>query len=72
MRLMRQHELWARYCASNPDFAKEDARITLTGRGLKKLFDQTYEMAHKEGVANGKAMERKKQASSNPFGNFFR
>jgi len=72
---MNKQELWERYCATNPDFSREDARITLTGRGLKKLFDTTYDIAHRKGVEDGKAIERRennKQFASNPFGQFFK
>lgn len=47
---MSRDELWRRYCASNPKFAKDDEMVTLTARGLRKLFEQTYDLAHKAGA----------------------
>lgn len=45
---MTKEELWGVYCSKNPSFKNPDAKITLTSRGLKKLFDQTWEMAQKK------------------------
>ena len=46
---MTKDELWKKYCDKNPTFADENAEIYMTGRGLKKLFDQTFEMGEKQG-----------------------
>ena len=53
---MKKEDLWKIYCSKNPKFEDDDAQITFTGRGLKKLFEQTYDAAHTQGVANGKAL----------------
>lgn len=69
---MNKDELWRFYCEKNAAFAGEE-NITLTARGLRKLFDTTWDAAHKKGVANGRAlaaMEQKK-APANPFKEFF-
>lgn len=46
---MNRDELWKIYVAKNPQFSEEDSRFTMTGAGIKKLFDQTWEMAEKHG-----------------------
>lgn len=67
---MKKEDLWARYVAKNPQFGKPGQRVTLTTEGLKKLFEQTYDIAHARGLANGNAlasMERGRAASQDPF-----
>lgn len=54
---MTKEELWKVYCDKNPKFADSEAQITLTARGIKKLFEQTYDTAHTRGIANGRALE---------------
>ena len=56
---MKKQDLWKIYCDKNPAFLDDAAEITFTGRGLKKLFEQTYDIAHDHGVANGKALAKK-------------
>ena len=45
---MKKSELWAIYTRRNPSFA-EDGSVTLSARGLKKLFDTTWEIAMYDG-----------------------
>ena len=45
---MKKSELWAIYIRRNPSFA-EDGNVTLSARGLKKLFDTTWEIAMYDG-----------------------
>jgi hypothetical protein len=45
---MTKSELWAIYCRKNPKFA-EDGEITLTTRGLRKMFDVTWDTAFYDG-----------------------
>ena len=52
---MTKEELWGIYVAQNPKFGVDGETVTLSTRGLKKLFEQTYDLAHAQGVANGKA-----------------
>ena len=40
---MNKSDLWRIYCDKNPQFANDNTQITMTVRGLKKLFDQTYD-----------------------------
>jgi hypothetical protein len=42
---MKKQQLWDIYVKKNPRFDEPDAVITLTARGLKKMFDQTWDFA---------------------------
>ena len=45
---MTKSTLWAIYCRKNPKFA-EDGEITLTTKGLRKMFDTTWDTAFYDG-----------------------
>lgn len=45
---MKKSELWAQYVAKNPSFAG-DGNVTMTARGLRKLFDTTWDIAFFDG-----------------------
>ena len=45
---MKKSQLWKIYCAKNPAFER-DGNVTLSTRGLRKLFDQTWDLAYEEG-----------------------
>jgi hypothetical protein len=45
---MKKSSLWAIYCRKYPQFAK-DGEITLTTKGLRKLFDTTWDTAYYDG-----------------------
>lgn len=45
---MKKSQLWKIYVAKNPSFAG-DGNITMSARGLRKLFDQTWDLAFYEG-----------------------
>ena len=45
---MKKSQLWKIYVAKNPSFAG-DGNITMSARGLRKLFDQTWDFAYHEG-----------------------
>lgn len=45
---MKKSQLWKIYCAKNPAFER-DGNVTLSTRGLRKLFDQTWDYAFNEG-----------------------
>ena len=61
---MKKSQLWKIYCAKNPSFAG-DGTITMSARGLRKLFEQTWDLAFYEGedeseqtpVNNSKAVD---------------
>jgi hypothetical protein len=45
---VKKSQLWKIYVAKNPSFAG-DGNITMSARGLRKLFDQTWDFAFHEG-----------------------
>jgi hypothetical protein len=45
---VKKSQLWKIYCAKNPAFER-DGNVTLSTRGLRKLFDQTWDLAYHEG-----------------------
>ena len=45
---MKKSQLWKIYCAKNPAFER-DGNVTLSARGLRKMFDQTWDLAIHEG-----------------------
>jgi len=69
---MNKDELWKLYCSKNPKFL-QSGNVTLSAKGLKKLFDQTWKQAHDLGVANGRELERKSISfrTASPFDQFF-
>lgn len=51
---MRKEELWVVYITKNPAFIQAET-ITLTATGLKKLFDQTYQIGYDQGLSIGRS-----------------
>ena len=51
---MKKSQLWKIYCAKNPSFAG-DGNITMSARGLRKMFDQTWDLAIHEGEEENEA-----------------
>jgi hypothetical protein len=45
---VKKSQLWKIYVAKNPSFAG-DGNITMSARGLRKMFDQTWDLAFYEG-----------------------
>jgi hypothetical protein len=45
---VKKSELWKIYTAKNPSF-DGDGKITMSARGLRKLFDQTWDYAYEQG-----------------------
>jgi hypothetical protein len=45
---MKKEELWTIYVKKNPPFAGK-GNITLSTKGLRKLFDTTWDIAYHEG-----------------------
>jgi hypothetical protein len=45
---VKKSQLWKIYTAKNPSFAGE-GNVTMSVRGLRKLFDQTWDFAIHEG-----------------------
>jgi hypothetical protein len=65
---MTQQELWRAYCARNPSF-DGSGEVTMTASGLKKLFDQTWQLAYAAGEANEKERSARltDESSCDPF-----
>jgi hypothetical protein len=51
---MKKSQLWKIYVAKNPAFER-DGNVTLSTRGLRKLFDQTWDLAYHEGEEENEA-----------------
>jgi predicted secreted protein len=67
---MRKDELWKLYVDKNPHWL--DAGVAFTPAGLKKFFDQTFDLAHDQGMVIGRALEEKKAGkSSSSSGDLF-
>lgn len=45
---MKKSELWKAYVAKNPSFAG-NGKVTLSAAGLRKLFNQTWDIAYEDG-----------------------
>jgi hypothetical protein len=60
---LSREELWAQYVAKNPQFAGE-GNVTMSARGLQKLFAQTWTLGHERGFANGRAYEKTEREKS--------
>jgi hypothetical protein len=46
---MTKEQLWKVYCDKNPSFAGS-GNVTMSARGLRKLFDTTWDTAMYDGV----------------------
>lgn len=51
---MKKSQLWKIYVAKNPSFAGE-GNVTMSVRGLRKMFDQTWDLAIHEGEEENEA-----------------
>jgi hypothetical protein len=51
---MKKSQLWKIYVAKNPSFAG-DGNVTMSVRGLRKMFDQTWDLAIHEGEEENEA-----------------
>jgi hypothetical protein len=45
---MKKQELWSKYVDRNPSF-DGDTTITMSARGLRKMFNQTWDIAFQAG-----------------------
>lgn len=45
---MKKEQVWEAYCKKNPGFESDNS--TFTPQGLRKLFDQTWDLAYKSGM----------------------
>jgi hypothetical protein len=51
---VKKSQLWKIYVAKNPSFAG-DGNVTMSARGLRKMFDQTWDLAIHEGEEENEA-----------------
>jgi len=68
---MNKEELWKLYTARNPTFEGEGI-VTMTRSGLRKLFDQTWEQAHAQGIKNGRAAQQRETNPQDIFSGIFK
>lgn len=61
---MTKSEVWSAFVAKNPQWLTEGAR--LTPAGIRKVFEETWRLAHDQGVANGRALDREDARKSRP------
>ncbi len=59
---MTKDQLWKIYTDKNPTFLQQDKQFVITQRGLKKLFDQTWDQAFESGRLIGKATAEKEKS----------
>lgn len=59
---MSKDELWRIYVEKNPHWLTSGA--VMTPDGIRKFFDQTFDLGHKLGLANGKAMAQQEGGDS--------
>jgi hypothetical protein len=64
---MEKEELWNIYVSKNPLFLK--GPINFTANGLRKFFDQTYDMGEKNGLE--KNSKPNNYPNKNDFGDIF-
>lgn len=64
---MTKQELWQIYCRKNPSFTEKET-ITMKTEQLKRLFDQTWEMAEQHAASKSKSSGR----VPSPFDQIFR
>jgi hypothetical protein len=55
----------------NPRFEGKDATLTFTAAGLKKFFDQTYDMGYKQGKEDGMSLSRPSPSTPDLFSQIF-
>lgn len=53
---MTKDQLWKAYTDKNPQFLGSEP-VTLTPAGLKKLFDQTFDMGYDHGLTIAKKLQ---------------
>ena len=44
---------------------EEDAQIIFTPKGLRQFFERTWDLAHKQGIENGRALEAMDEEDGN-------
>lgn len=68
---MKKEELWSIYCEKNTQFRLPEVRVSITVTGIRKMFDQTYDAAHRQGVRDGEALAAMRQPPKSEFDKLF-
>ena len=67
---MNKEELWNQFVAKNPSFADPDAQITMTARGLRKFYEQTWKFSNNNGFDKGLSFAKKNPDPTDPYKQF--
>ena len=67
---MKKSELWKAYVAKNPSFAG-NGNVTLSAAGIRKLFNQTWDIAYHEGEPEEQGNRRKPTPAVEDLMNIF-
>ena len=67
---MKKSELWKAYVAKNPSFAG-NGNVTLSAAGIRKLFDQTWDIAYEEGEPEEQGNQRNPNPAVEDLMNIF-
>lgn len=60
---MTSTELWEAYSTRNPSF-NGDGEVTMSARGLRKLFEQTWSIAYDSGHRAGRREGQREAAAA--------
>lgn len=66
---MDKEQLWDIYTRRNPRLLV--GPVQFTAAGARKFFDQTWESAHRQGVANGRVLGQDEANKNNPMAGIF-
>jgi hypothetical protein len=61
---MTRSQLWKIYVKRNPSF-DGDGNVTMTARGLRKMFDTTWDVAYFDGEMESDGSYRRHQQNDN-------
>ena len=67
---MKKDALWKAYVGKNPKLSNDSNTITLTAKGFRKMFEQTYDIAYKRGKEMGKTIEDVKHGKEDAYKDF--
>ena len=67
---MNKKDLWDLYVRKNPNLLSKN--VELEASMMYKFFETTYDVAHDEGVRNGKCIAQSERTVSDIFSNIFK
>jgi len=53
---MQKEDVWAAYTKRNPGF--QTGSVSFTSNGIRKFFDQTWDLAYKQGLEDGSQLSK--------------